>query len=46
MKAYTALFTDFLPRLKSAGFDQREIRALTVDNPARAYATGVRDLPH
>ena len=46
MKPYTALFSDFLPQLKAAGFDQNEIRTLTVDNPARAYAVGVRNLPH
>lgn len=45
MKTYTALFTDFLPRLRAAGFEQSEIRTLTVDNPARAYAVGVRNLP-
>jgi len=45
MKTYTTLFTDFLPRLRAAGFDQGEIRTLTVENPARAYAVGVRNLP-
>ncbi len=45
MKAYTSLFTDFLPQLRAAGFENGEVRSLTVDNPARAYAVGVRRLP-
>lgn len=45
MKTYAALFTDFIPRLTAAGFDQAEIRSLTAHNPALAYAVGVRLLP-
>lgn len=42
MKSYTELFTDFIPRLRASGFESGEIRALSIDNPARAYAIGVR----
>ncbi len=42
MRGYTALFTDFLPLLRQGGFTQEEVRWMTVENPARAYAVGGR----
>ena len=44
MKTYTALFTDFLPRLTAASFDQYEVRTLTIINRVAAYAVRVRNL--
>jgi predicted metal-dependent phosphotriesterase family hydrolase len=41
-KLFEALFTDLLPALKGAGFTDGEIRQMTVDNPARAFALRVR----
>ena len=40
IRPYEALFTALLPRLAQAGFSQQDIRQLTVDNPARAFAIG------
>lgn len=42
MKAYSALFTDFIPMLRKNGFTDAQIREMTVDNPARAYTIRVR----
>jgi phosphotriesterase-related protein len=36
-KAYEALFTHFLPRLKKERFTDAELRMLTRENPQRAY---------
>lgn len=36
-KAYEALFTHFLPRLKAEKFTEAEVRMLTRENPQRAY---------
>lgn len=41
-KAYEALFTHFLPRLKKEKYPEREIRMLTRENPQRAYTIGKR----
>lgn len=38
MRGYTALFTDFLPKLKQAGFAQEEVRWMLAENPGRAYS--------
>jgi predicted metal-dependent phosphotriesterase family hydrolase len=35
-RSYETLFTDFIPRLKSAGFADADLRRLLVDNPRRA----------
>jgi phosphotriesterase-related protein len=43
-KAYEALFTHFLPRLKTEKFTEAEVRMLTQDNPQRAYTIGKRPL--
>lgn len=43
MRPYTELFTGLLPKLQSAAFSPDEIRMLTVENPARAFA--IRGLP-
>ncbi len=42
MKAYSALFTDFVPMLRKNGFTDARIREMTGDNPARAYTIKVR----
>ncbi|MFB3825543.1 MAG: phosphotriesterase [Bryobacteraceae bacterium] len=41
-KPYDALFTDFIPRLRAAGFASAEIRQLTQRNPQRAFTIEVR----
>jgi phosphotriesterase-related protein len=41
-RGYSLFFTDFLPMLRETGVTDEEIRLLTVDNPAKAYAIGVR----
>lgn len=38
VRAYDTLFAAFLPALRRAGFDEREIRQITVQNPADAFA--------
>ncbi|MBC7922789.1 MAG: phosphotriesterase [Ferruginibacter sp.] len=43
LRPYDALFTALLPDLRSNGFTDREIRTLTVDNPARAFSIRVRE---
>jgi phosphotriesterase-related protein len=35
-RPYTTLFTDFIPRLKTDGFSDAEVRRLLVENPRRA----------
>ena len=42
LKPYTALFTHFLPLLEKSGFSRREIRLLTIENPARAFTVRAR----
>lgn len=42
LKPYTALFTHLLPLLEKSGFTRREIRLLTVENPARAFTVAPR----
>ncbi|MBM3853621.1 MAG: phosphotriesterase [Verrucomicrobia bacterium] len=41
-RGYDVLFRAFLPALRKEGFADAEIRQLTVENPARAYALGTR----
>ena len=41
-RPYDTLFTEFLPALKAAGFNDDEVHLLTVENPKRAFAVGVR----
>lgn len=41
-RAFDTLFTAFLPALRDAGFNDSEIHRLMVENPARAFAVGVR----
>jgi len=43
-RSFELLFTTFLPALREAGFSEREIRKLTVENPARAFSVSVRAL--
>ncbi len=37
-RGYTALVRDFLPELLRRGITQEQVRVMTVDNPARAFA--------
>ncbi len=37
-RGYTALVRDFLPELLRGGITQEQVRLITVDNPARAFA--------
>lgn len=37
-RGYTALMTDFLPALSARGISDKQVRQITVDNPARAFA--------
>jgi phosphotriesterase-related protein len=41
-RSYTTLFERFIPALEKAGFNDGEIRRLTVDNPAEAFTVRVR----
>jgi len=41
-RSYETMFTHFLPALRAKGFGDREIEALLVHNPARAFAVAVR----
>lgn len=42
VRGFETLFAKFLPALKRAGFGDDEVRQLTVTNPAKAFAIGVR----
>jgi phosphotriesterase-related protein len=44
-KGYTVLFEHLLPALRREGFTEAEITQLTVENPAKAYAVGVKEQP-
>jgi phosphotriesterase-related protein len=39
-RGYTLLFREFLPRLRAAGFTNRQIDQLLIDNPATALSGG------
>ena len=41
-RAYTLLLDEFVPALRNAGITDAQVRTLLVDNPARAFAPGVR----
>lgn len=41
-RSYETMFTHFIPALRARGFGDREIEALLVHNPARAFAVAVR----
>jgi len=41
-KPYEALFTHFIPALKSAGYSPEEIHQLTVENPRNAFTVRIR----
>ncbi len=43
VRGFDTLFTQFLPALKQAGFNDEEIHQLTVTNPARAFSITVRN---
>jgi len=44
-RPHTFLFDAFLPALRVRGLGEAEVRALLVENPARAFATRRRALP-
>lgn len=41
-EGYDTLFTQFLPKLREAGFTDTEVEMLTVTNPGKAFTVGVR----
>jgi phosphotriesterase-related protein len=41
-RPFDSLFVDFLPALKRAGFEQKELSRITVQNPADAFTIKVR----
>lgn len=41
-RGYTLLLDEFVPALRKTGLTDTQVRALLVDNPARAFAIGVR----
>ena len=41
-RGYTLLLDEFVPALRRAGITEAQVRALLVDNPARAFAPRVR----
>jgi phosphotriesterase-related protein len=43
-RPHTVLFDRFVPALRARGLDEAQVRTLVVDNPARAFAIGVRRL--
>ncbi|MHC5034631.1 MAG: phosphotriesterase family protein, partial [Planctomycetota bacterium] len=43
-RPFDAMFTEFIPALQEAGFDEAEIRQLTVDNPRQALTIRRRPL--
>ncbi len=43
-RPYTALFDEFVPALQARGLSEGDIRTLLVENPARAFAIGVKPL--
>ena len=43
-RPYTALFDRFVPALQAHGLSEGDIQMILVDNPARAFAIGVRPL--
>lgn len=42
VNAYEAIFTHLLPDLRQSGFDENDIRQLTIRNPAEAFTIRVR----
>ena len=43
-RPYTGLFDQFVPALRARGLTEGDIQALLVDNPARAFAVGIKRL--
>jgi phosphotriesterase-related protein len=43
-RAFDTVFTKFLPAVKQAGLTDAEIRQITMTNPAKAFAVGVRKI--
>jgi phosphotriesterase-related protein len=41
-RGYTLLLEAFVPALRKAGLTEAQVKVLLVDNPARAFARGVR----
>lgn len=45
VRAYDTVFTELIPALRNRGLGQTEIDTLFVENPANAFAIGVKTLP-
>ena len=45
-RPHTVLFDEFVPALRAGGLSEDDVDALLVENPARAFAVGVRPLAH
>ena len=43
-RAFDTVFTKFLPAVKQAGLTDADVRQITVINPAKAFAVGVRKI--
>jgi phosphotriesterase-related protein len=43
-RPYTVVFDELVPALRRRGLSEEDVRTLLVDNPARAFAVGVRRL--
>jgi predicted metal-dependent phosphotriesterase family hydrolase len=43
-RPYTAVFDELVPALRARGLSEEDVRTLLVDNPARAFAIGVKRL--
>ena len=41
-RSYEAVYTQFIPAIRAAGFTEAEIRTLFIDNPANAFSISVR----
>lgn len=42
LRPYDTLFRSFLSELRSAGFREKEVHQLTVENPRRAFTVRIR----
>jgi phosphotriesterase-related protein len=45
-RPHTVLFDEFVPALRASGLSEDDVNTLLVENPARAFAVGVRTLAH
>ncbi len=45
-RPHTVLCDEFVPALRAGGLSEDDVNTLLVENPAHAFAVGVRPLPH